>query len=115
MAYDPLLADRIRELIALRDDRVEEKTMFGGLAFMVNGKMCVTTKEDRIMVRLSPHDYEIEVHGEGCRPMIHGGRQMKGFIFVSGPSIRSKAQLKRWVDMALDFNEEARAAPLKPR
>ena len=68
MAFDPALADRIRELIATREDEVEEKKMFGGLAFMVNNKICVTTRDDRIMVRLSPHDYEIEVHGEGLLP-----------------------------------------------
>lgn len=104
MAYDNKLVDRIRELIFLRTDAVEEKTMFGGLCFMVNGKMCVTTRDDRIMVRLSPEDYAIEVEGEGCRPMIHGGREMKGFVFVPAEQIRTKAQLQRWVKMALDYN-----------
>ena len=38
MAYDPKLADRIREyIIHLPDIQIEEKKMFGGLAFMVNG------------------------------------------------------------------------------
>ena len=113
MAFDPALADRIRELIATREDEVEEKKMFGGLAFMVNDKICVTTRDDRILVRLSPRDYEIEVHGEGCSPMIHGGREMKGFIFVTGPSIKSTAGLRRWVNMALDYNAEARETALR--
>jgi TfoX/Sxy family transcriptional regulator of competence genes len=107
MAYDIVLADRIRELIFLRAAAVEEKRMFGGLCFMVHGKMCVTTRDDRIMVRLSQEDYAIEVEGEGCRPMIHGGREMKGFVFVAAEQIRTKAQLKRWVDMALAYNEAA--------
>jgi TfoX/Sxy family transcriptional regulator of competence genes len=115
MAYDPALADRIRELIAAREDRVDEKTMFGGLAFMVNDKICVTTRDDRILVRLSPQDYEIEVHGEGCRPMIHSGREMKGFIFVTGPSIQTTTGLRRWVNMALDYNAEAKATPKAPK
>lgn len=104
MAYDILLADRIRELIVQRTDSVEEKRMFGGLCFMVNGKMCVTTRDDRIMVRLSPENYAIEVEGVGCRPMIHGGKEMKGFVFVAAERIRTKTQLQRWVNMALDYN-----------
>lgn len=104
MAYDPLLADRIRELIVLRTDNVVEKTMFGGLTFMVNDKMCVSTKADRIMVRVAPEVYEKEVQGDGCSPMIHGGREMKGFIFVTGPSIQTKAGLSRWVNLAMDYN-----------
>jgi TfoX/Sxy family transcriptional regulator of competence genes len=112
MAYDPQLADRIRELIVARVDNVEEKAMFGGLAFMVNDKMCVSTRNDRIMVRLSPDIYEVELQGDGVSPMIHGGREMKGFIFVTGPTIQTRAGLSRWVNLALDFNTEV--SPPKP-
>ncbi len=104
MAYNEQLADRIREIIAARENQVDEKQMFGGLCFMVNDKMCVTTREDHIMVRLGPEDYEVEVLGEGCSPMVHGGREMKGFIFVSADTLGSTEALKRWVDLALDFN-----------
>jgi TfoX/Sxy family transcriptional regulator of competence genes len=110
MAYNAQLADRIRALVADRESHVEEKHMFGGICFMVRGKMCVTTREDHIMVRVSPEQYELEVLGEGCRPMVHGGREMKGFIFVSEDVVRTTGQLKRWVDMALDYNREAQAS-----
>ncbi|TDX02391.1 TfoX/Sxy family protein [Dinghuibacter silviterrae] len=113
MAYDPLLADRIRELIVLRASDVVEKTMFGGLSFMVNDKMCVSTKNDRIMLRLSPETYEIELQGDGVSPMIHSGREMKGFLFVTGPTIQTKAGLSRWVNLALDYNEVALPSPGK--
>ncbi len=38
MAYNEKLADRIRESLA-HLSKVEEKKMFRGLTFMVNGKM----------------------------------------------------------------------------
>jgi len=50
MPYDEELANRVRK--ALSGHEVEEKNMFGGLCFMVNGKMCITVGKDRIMSRI---------------------------------------------------------------
>lgn len=45
-----LSLQRIRK--ALAHKKVEEKRMFGGIAFMVNGKMCVTVnnRPDHVMM-----------------------------------------------------------------
>jgi TfoX/Sxy family transcriptional regulator of competence genes len=40
MAYDENLADRVRELIGA-EAAVAERSMFGGLAFLVDGHMAV--------------------------------------------------------------------------
>ena len=51
MAYDAELADRVRELIA-SERGVEEKKMFGGLAFLINGNMSVAvSSKGGLMVR----------------------------------------------------------------
>ncbi len=42
MVYDPDLANRIREVLALQRG-VDEKSMFGGLAFLVGGRMVVVS------------------------------------------------------------------------
>ena len=116
MAYNEKLADRVRELIAAREDRVEEKLMFGGLTFMVNNKLCVGVKSDRILVRIAPDIFDAEALGESCTPMNHGGRDMKGFLFVGEEVLGSHRQLKRWVCLALDYNTQAFAeATAKPK
>ena len=54
MAYDEDLADRIRELVAA-ERGVEEKRMFGGLAFLINGNMSVAASgRGGLMVRVRP-------------------------------------------------------------
>lgn len=53
MAYDELLAERVRKALSLQK-RVEEKKMMGGLTFMVNGKMCVGVHTDELMCRIDP-------------------------------------------------------------
>ena len=51
MAFDADLADRIRELTAT-ESGLDEKRMFGGLAFLINGNMAVAaSREGGLMVR----------------------------------------------------------------
>lgn len=48
MAYSEKLADKIRQRLVHMSDKVEEKKMFGSLAFMVDDKMCLGVgAEDR--------------------------------------------------------------------
>jgi TfoX N-terminal domain len=52
MAYDVHLADRIRAIINTAGE-FSEKKMFGGLAFMVNGRMCCGVLKTDLVLR--PH------------------------------------------------------------
>lgn len=113
MAYNEKLANRVREMIAAREEQVEEKFMFGGLTFMVKDKICVGVKSDRILVRIDPEIYDEEAQGEGCIPMSHSGKEMKGFLFVAEEVLNTQTKLKRWVDLALEYNPKAKAAAKK--
>ena len=107
MAFNEKIAHTIRQLFSLTENEVEEKRMFGGLCFMVNGKMCVGVEKDRLMVRLDPAVYEMALKKEGCRPMDFTGRVMKGYVFVDAKVLDTKAKIKYWVNLALDFNKVA--------
>jgi TfoX-like protein len=113
MAYNEKLADRVRELIALTEDMVEEKRIFSGLCFMVNDKMCVAIKMDSIMIRFDPAISDRIMEMDGIRPMIHSGRIMKGFAFVSDEVLTTRKQLEYWVGLALDYNKIARSSKEK--
>ena len=110
MAYNEKLADRTRELIAVTHKNVEEKSMFGGLCFMVNDKMCVGIVNERMMVRLDPAIYDEVMEKEGCTPMDFTGRIMKGYVFVDADVLNTKKKLAYWVNLALAFNKIARRA-----
>lgn len=113
MSYNEKLADRVREIIALTHDRVEEKKMFGGLCFMVNDKMCVGVEKERMMVRLDPDVYESVLEKEGCTPMDFTGKVMKGYVFVDAAALSTNKKLDYWVQLALDFNKKAKASKKK--
>lgn len=113
MAYNEKLADRTREIISLSHQNVEEKKMFGGLCFMVNGKMCVGVEQERLMVRLDPERYDEAMEKEGCMPMDFTGKIMKGYVFVDIDSLNTKKKLEYWVKLALEFNKKAKASKKK--
>ncbi|HYG40862.1 MAG TPA: TfoX/Sxy family protein [Cytophagales bacterium] len=112
MAYNENLTARIRLALAHLPD-VEEKKMFGGIAFMVEGKMCLTARDDRMMCRIDPDLHEEVVRRDGCRTVIMKGREYKGYVFVNDDNLQSKADFNYWVSLALDFNKRAKASSKK--
>ena len=83
MAYDEDLADRIRELIA-SEKGVEEKRMFGGLAFLINGNMSVAASgRGGLMVRVPPDETEKLLARDHVEPMVMAGRETRGWLRVS--------------------------------
>lgn len=113
MAYNEKLADRVRELILLVTENIEEKKMFGGLCFMVDGKMCVGVETSRLMVRFDPSKTSGVMEKEGCHPMDFTGKVMKGYAFVDIAFLNTKKQLKYWIDLALEYNKIAKSSRKK--
>jgi len=113
MAYNEKLADRTRELISKSHQITEEKKMFGGLCFMVKGKMCVGVEQDRMMVRLDPALYDEVMEKEGCHPMDFTGKPMRGFVFVDASALTTQKKLNEWIQMALKYNAVAKASKKK--
>ena len=102
MPFDEDLAKRTRAVIG-GDYALEEKRMFGGLAFLVNGHMCCGISGDDLMVRVGPDIYERALKRPNARPMDFTGRPLRGFLYVAPEGCRTAAQLKGWVKLGLDF------------
>lgn len=102
MAYDEGLAQRIRELLE-EQAGVTEKKMFGGLAFLLRGSMCVGVVGDELMVRVGPGAHAEALRQPHARKMDFTGRPMKGFVFVGVGGIEGDADLARWVSRGVRF------------
>jgi TfoX/Sxy family transcriptional regulator of competence genes len=114
MAYDHLLADRIRAyLSAFTPHLVEEKEIFGGLAFLVNGKMCINVSGDRLMCRFDPVRYEELAERPGFEPLIMKGKVMTGYCDVHPVGFRSQRDLAFWMEACLEFNDRAKSSKKK--
>ena len=103
MAFSEELAERIRRGLARRKG-VEEKKMFGGVGFLLNGNLLVGVRKDSLLVRLGPeqsdealkeaHVSEFQITGRGT---------MKGWLVVSLEGVQSDDQLKGWIQRAVKF------------
>jgi len=102
MAYDEQLADRVREAISARPE-VSERKMFGGIGFMITGKMSVGVIGEELIVRLDPDDAEKALAEDGVREFDFTGRPMKGWIFVAPERTAGDAELAGWVEAGADF------------
>ncbi|HVJ84610.1 MAG TPA: TfoX/Sxy family protein, partial [Caulifigura sp.] len=103
MASDEQLVDRVRDALTKQKARFTEKRMFGGVCFMVNGKMCVCVSKTRLMARIDPDLYDDALTRPGCSPMKFTGRPMRGFLFVSAEVLATARQLNNWIGIALDY------------
>lgn len=121
MAYDPLLADRIRNLLTERAVTFTDKSMMGGRVFQVDDKMLCGIHIDKkygdslLMCRIGEQAYAAEIEKEECLPMDFTGRPMKGYIFVTPEGFTDDDSLGYWLDLCLAFNPFAKASRKKKK
>ena len=110
MAYDTGLADRVRELIA-SERGVDEKKMFGGLAFLIDGNMAVVvSSQGGLMIRVPPEQTDALVSRQHVEPMVMSGREMRGWLRVHTDGVATTRQLSAWVARGVD---RAKSLPAK--
>ena len=102
MTYNEKLADRVRNTLA-GCKGLTEKKMFGGISFMLNGKMCCGVVKEDLVVRVGPERYEEALAEPYVRPMDFTGRPLRGFVFVGPPGYQTNEALANWVGRAAHF------------
>src|SRR5919108_6622674 len=104
MASDPKLVGRLSSMLADRSD-IEQRKMFGGVAYLLNGNMCVGVHKEWLIARAGERGAEPLLARAHVRPMDITGKPMKGWIMVGPEGVKRKADLARYVDAALRFVE----------
>ena len=99
MAFDERLAERIRGSLGRRKGLVEKK-MFGGVAFLLNGNMCVGVHKSDLIVRLAAEETHAALAQPHTRRFDLTGRPMNGWILVQQSGLKTDAQLSKWVQIA---------------
>lgn len=100
MPYNEALAEKVRAALA-GTEGLTEKKMFGGIAFLVNGTMCIGVDKDDLIVRCAKDETEVLLTKEGVREFdLSGGRPMKGWLLVGPEATRTTAGFGAWIDLA---------------
>jgi TfoX/Sxy family transcriptional regulator of competence genes len=112
MAYDDVLAGRIRDLIG-PEPQLTEKRLFGGLAFLIGGHMAIAASgQGGVLVRVDTTDGDRLVATTEAYPMEMRGRPMRGWLRLDDEHLSTKRELRKWVDLGVSF---ARSLPPKGR
>jgi TfoX/Sxy family transcriptional regulator of competence genes len=110
VAYDEVLADRIRAQIGDESDLTEKK-MFGGLAFLIGGNMAIAASgQGGVLVRTDPDRSDELVATTNARLMEMRGRQMQGWLRVDADAVGTEPELAKWVKLGTAY---ARSLPAK--
>jgi hypothetical protein len=103
MTWDRELAERLRAALA-REPAVSEKSMFGGLAFLVNGRLTVAaSRSGGILLRVDPDDTDVLVTRPHVERFVMRGREMQGWLHVTDEALTGDAELAEWVGRALAY------------
>ena len=111
MAYDEELAARVRRVLR-RTAGITERKMFGGLAFMCNGKMCCGIVDRDLMVRVQERDMASALRQAHVRPMDFTGKPLRGFVYVAAAGVATAPSLRMWVRKGVAFVK--RPEPAQP-
>jgi len=102
MAYDKNLAARIRSALGQLEG-LEEKTMFGGVGFLINGNMACGVHKDDLIIRVGPEKHKEALAQAHTRPFDMTGRPMAGWIVVEAEACASRQELDGWVQQGVAF------------
>ncbi len=102
MAFDKILAGRIRDALALKRG-VEEKKMFGCICFMLNGNALAGVWKDSLIARLGPDKGEAALLEPHVRQFDITGRPMRNWVVVEPEGIEDDEQLANWIERAMKF------------
>jgi len=110
VAFDEHLAERIRELLGT-ERGLSEQRMFGGLAFLVGGRLAVAASgQGGLLVRVDPAQSDSLVRTTKATVAVMGGRPRSGWLRVDATAVRGRMQLAKWVSLG---TEAARSQPAK--
>ncbi len=104
MPIDPRTLERVRQLLAERDD-VEEKRMVGGRSFLVGGQLCCGVNGQGLVVRLGADGVARARQEAHVRPLMMGGTEVDAFAVVEPEGFADDEALARWVSRAVAFVE----------
>ena len=111
MAYDEVLADRIR-VVVQGEPGLTEKRMFGGLAFLIDGHLAASaSSQGGMLLRVDPGQTESLVDEPDVgRFEMRGRGPMNGWLRVSQDAVRTDDALRSWVGRGVAY---ARSLPPK--
>ena len=101
MAYDEEIATRVRKALARK--KTDERKMFGGIAFMLNGHMCCGVSDDKVVLRLGNDGAAAALEESDIEEMDFTGKPIRSMVYLTEGIHTDQNKLKEWIDQAARF------------
>ena len=102
MAYNLLLAHRIREVMGSLPG-LQEKKMFGGVGYILRGNMACGILGDDLIVHLRSSESTEALKLPFIKPFDTYGKPMAGWILVTPAGTETDEDLKAWVWRGVEY------------
>lgn len=102
LVFDKNLERRVSKLVASWKN-TDAKKMFGGICYLINGKMFSGIYKDYLFLRLGYKNSESALRLSYVKAFDITGRPMKGWIMITKDGIDTKEKLETWLIKAKDF------------
>jgi TfoX/Sxy family transcriptional regulator of competence genes len=103
MAFSAALAERVRQRF-VRTQGIVEKKMFGGVAFLLHGNMCVGVWQNSLIARLGPEQGTAALSEPHVGEFFAvKGRAMKGWVMIAPEGLDGEDQLQEWIERSVEF------------
>jgi len=99
MPFSETIAETMRADLGFQPG-LDEKKMFGGLAFMLHGNMVCGVIKDGAMYRVGK-DREEDALSLGAGPLTFTGRKMGGMVELDAGSVNDDALRQKLTDFSL--------------
>jgi TfoX/Sxy family transcriptional regulator of competence genes len=110
LAFDEILADRIRHQLARRKNFTEKK-MFGGICFLLDGNMCCGVIGKELIIRVKPEEAQEILREKHTRVFDFSGRPSRNMVYVGPKALQEDSDLKEWLQITLKY---VKSLPPKP-
>lgn len=98
--------DAIPQLILRQGEAITRRRMFGGICYLVNGKMLGGIVGSRLVIRVEEDEFdEAAARGE-VSPMDFTGKPMRNFAYVEPVALQSPANVVAWLEVSLRYVRE---------
>jgi hypothetical protein len=101
MPFSESLAARARDALA-REPGITEKKMFGGLSFLLHGRLLVGVFKDSLVARIGPYRAAAALQMPHVRVFDITGKPMKGWVVIGPGGVDREADLEAWIARAME-------------
>ena len=100
--YDPGLVERLDNIIS-GILKMEITCMLGEYGFQMNGHMCLSVWDDRLVVRIGTDGWDAICDQPHVGPMDFTGKMITGWVMIHPDGLSENEDLRRYVNMAIMF------------